>query len=109
MNKLSGKIWLGLLVLALLSPIGLILPKILDGGDAWGEWPVETVAKDKGYVPGGMVKEANHWKAPIADYNLGKDDDPVWKQSGSYIISGLVGIGVIALVTFTWLKLASKK
>jgi cobalt/nickel transport protein len=109
MNKLTRKILLGLLALILLSPIGLILPEMFNGGDAWGEWSVETVAKDKGYVPKGMAKDASLWKAPVADYNMGKEDDPVWKQSGSYIISGLIGVGVIALACFVWLKLASGK
>lgn len=109
MNKLTKKMALGLLTLTLLSPLGLLLPKMFDGGDAWGEWSTETVAKDNGYVPKGMAKDANLWKAPVPDYNLGNEDDPMWKQSGFYIVSGLIGVGVIALATLVWLKFASKR
>jgi cobalt/nickel transport protein len=109
MTGFNKKIGIGLLVLALLSPLGLILPKMFHAGKAWGEWSTETVAKDKGYTPKGMQKDAALYKAPIPDYNLGKKDDSVWKRSGSYILSGIIGIGAIAALTFGATKLLHKK
>ena len=109
MTGFNKKIGIGLLVLALLSPLGLILPKMFNAGKPWGEWSTETVAKDKGYTPKGMQKDANLYKAPIPDYNLGKENDPVWKRSGSYILSGIIGIGAIAALTFGATKLLHRK
>ena len=109
MAGFNKKIWIGLLVLVLLSPLGLVLPKVFNANKPWGEWSSETVAKDKGYMPKGMQKDANIYSAPIPDYNLGKEEDSIWKRSGSYIISGIVGIGAIAVLTFCATKLLHKK
>jgi hypothetical protein len=32
------RLWCGLLVLILISPLGLILPGVFKSGAAWGEW-----------------------------------------------------------------------
>lgn len=109
MESFNKKIWIGLLVLVLLSPLGLLLPKVFHSGAPWGEWSAETVAKDKGYMPKGMQKDAHLYKAPVADYNLGKENDPFWKRSGSYILSGIIGIGTIVLLTYGAGKLLHKK
>ena len=108
MRSFNKKLWVGLLVLALLSPLGILLPKVFNSGKPWGEWSTEQVAKDKGFVPKGMQKDANLYKAPIPDYNLGKNNNSVWKTSGSYIVSGLIGLGVIALISFTAVKFYRK-
>lgn len=109
MSKLNKKIWIGLLLLALLSPIGIILPKVMKAGKPWGEWTTEQVAKDKGFVPKGMQNDANLYKAPIQDYNLGKEEDSLWRRSVSYIVSGTVGLVSIAVLTFVFTKLYYKK
>ncbi|SRR6266542_3850879 len=109
MGKLNKKIWIGLLLLALLSPIGIILPKVMKAGKPWGEWTTEQVAKDKGFVPKEMQNDANLYSAPIHNYNLGKEEDPLWKRSVSYIVSGIAGLGSIAVVTFALTKLYYRK
>jgi cobalt/nickel transport protein len=109
MNHFNKKIWIGLVVLALLSPLGIILPKLFKAGKPWGEWSTEQVANDKGYVPKGMQKDATLYSAPMPDYSLGKEKDSLWKLSGSYILSGIVGLGAIAVITFVATKLFNKK
>jgi cobalt/nickel transport protein len=100
-------IFLGILVV--LSPLGLILPDYFKAGDAWGEWSVESVKKQTGHEPAGMKKAAEIYSAPIPDYNPGKEDDPLSKLSVGYIISGLIGTGIILLVTFGVNKIISPK
>ena len=106
---LKKKILIGLLALALLCPIGIVLPELFKSGTAWGEWSVSQVEKQTGSAPAGMKKDANIWKAPVPDYNPGKETDSLVKRSGYYILSGIIGVGVIALLTFGATKLISKK
>ncbi len=96
-------------ILIILSPIGLILPDLFNAGDAWGEWSVETVKEETGTEPAGMKKDAEIFKAPIPDYNLGKEDDSLSKLSVNYIISGLIGTGIILILTFGAIKIISRK
>ena len=37
-NSTMKKMLLGLVVLALLSPVGIIIPDKVKAGSAWGEW-----------------------------------------------------------------------
>jgi cobalt/nickel transport protein len=99
-------IFLGILII--LTPIGIFLPEIFKAGDAWGEWSIETVKKLTGHEPEGMKKAAELYSAPIPDYNPGKKNDTLSKQSVGYIISGAVGVGIILLLTFGATKLINR-
>ena len=86
--------WIILLVMALASPIGLYLPRLMKAGAAWGEWGLDEIGDMIGYSPAGMEKTANAWKAPVPDYALpGQEGAPLSHLSLSYILSALVGIG----------------
>ncbi len=100
-------IFLGILIL--LSPLGIIIPEYFKAGSAWGEWSVETVKKQIGFEPKGMKKIAEAYKAPLPGYNIGKEKNATAKRSISYIISGLVGAGIILLITFGLTKFMSRK
>ncbi|MBI5342341.1 MAG: cobalamin biosynthesis protein [Deltaproteobacteria bacterium] len=89
------KFWVVLIVLAFLTPLGIYLPKLLQGGGAWGEWGVEEVEKMIGYAPRGMKKLADFWKAPLTGYALpGQESAPASRLSVSYVLSALLGIVV---------------
>jgi len=64
------RLWWGLIFLVLISPLGLILPKMLRSGSAWGEWTLEEVQRMLGFIPEGLRKLTDLWLAPIRDYNL---------------------------------------
>ena len=53
---LTKKLWIGIGVLIVLSPLGLILPDHFKAGSAWGEWGLEEIQKMTGYVPLGFQK-----------------------------------------------------
>lgn len=100
-------IFLGLL--AILTPLGIILPHYFKAGDAWGEWSPEAVKEQTGQEPEGMKKDAALYTAPIPDYNPGKEEDSMTKKSAGYILSGVIGTGIIVLMTIGAAKLLKKK
>jgi hypothetical protein len=94
MRHFRNRLWLRLALLALLSPIGILVPKLFRAEDAWGEWGTETLLKLLGYVPKGLERATGLWNAPFPDYSVG------WMsrllgENGSYAASALVG-GLLA-------------
>jgi cobalt/nickel transport protein len=100
-------IFIGILVV--LSPLGLLLPDYFKAGDAWGEWSLESVKEQIGHEPEGMKKNAELYAAPIPDYNPGKEEDTLTKKSVGYILSGVIGVGIILLLTFGATKMVKQK
>ena len=100
MTKSQKKLWIGLIILALLTPIGVILPEKFKAGGAWGEWGPEELEKLIGYVPQGLKRLSDLWKAPVPDYNFGSDGASMTIQVISYIASGLIGILTVGLLTY---------
>jgi cobalt/nickel transport system permease protein len=99
-------LWVGLIVLIVASPLGLLAP-----GTAWGEWGTEELSKlGLAAVPAGLQQLSGLWGAPLAHYDL-----PVLGNANlGYILSAILGIILIALVVwlFTFLltsNTASKK
>ncbi|MBF0564556.1 MAG: PDGLE domain-containing protein [Nitrospirae bacterium] len=105
---MTGKLWTGLLILALLTPLGVILPKAFNAGDAWGEWGIDKLEKLVGYAPEGLKKLSDLWKAPIPDYNFGGEKASMAVQVISYVASGLIGILVISLVMYVISRFIAK-
>jgi hypothetical protein len=104
MNKLQKKILTVLLFLCLITPAGILLPMFFNTGDAWGEWSAQTVKELVGYVPKGLAKYSDVWKAPLPDYTISSKDTSIINQSGYYIVSGIFG----ATVTYIVMMLISK-
>jgi hypothetical protein len=100
MTRFQKKLWIGLLLMALLTPLGILLPEKFRAEEAWGEWGIDKLEKLLGYVPEGLKKLADFWKAPIPDYNFGGEGASMTLQAISYIASGLLGVGVCAFVVF---------
>lgn len=107
--KSHKKYLLFLGILIILSPIGIWLPELLNADEAWGEWSVETVKEQTGHEPSGMKKEADVYHAPVPDYNLGKEDSSIQSASLSYVVSGLIGTGIILILTWGSMKLIARK
>ena len=106
----TTKMWLGLAVLAVISPIGLILPDKFKAGGAWGEWGIDEIEKMLGYVPRGMKESAEKWRAPLPDYDLkGWDQMGMGMQSLGYIFSAVIGIAIIVAVIMLLGKMTAKK
>ncbi|HSW62065.1 MAG TPA: PDGLE domain-containing protein [Dissulfurispiraceae bacterium] len=108
MTAFQKKLWTGLVVMALLSPIGIFLPKFFGAEDAWGEWSAAKLKELIGYIPAGLEKLAALWKAPIPDYNPGGEDAALGIQVVWYVVSGLLGILLVAGVVYLLAKLSKK-
>ena len=100
MTKMQKKLWTGLLIMALISPLGILLPKMLDSESAWGEWGTDTLKTLIGFVPEGMRKSAEIWKAPLSDYSFGADGSSFGVQVLYYIASGIIGMAVVIFVIY---------
>jgi cobalt/nickel transport protein len=94
-------LWIGLVVMALASPLGLYLPDLLQAGAAWGEWGLDEIKQTVGYAPSGMEKLIDLWKAPISDYGLpAQAEAPRMRRSLSYILAALLGVGICGGTTY---------
>ena len=106
--KTTTKLWLGIGILILLSPLGLILPERFQAGDAWGEWGTDTIKELMGYIPRGLEKLSSLWSAPIPDYAFkGWEEKGLGSLSFAYIISAIIGITITAMVALfigKWFK-----
>lgn len=96
MTAFQKKLWLGIGIMALVSPLGLLLPDTFKAGDAWGEWSTKTIKEMLGFVPQGLKRLSELWSAPLPDYSFGGEHAAPGMQLLAYVISGLVGIGLAA-------------
>lgn len=108
--KTTTKLWIGMVVLAVLSPIGLFFPEYFKAGDAWGEWGVDSVKDLVGYIPRGLEKLSSLWNAPLPDYAFrGWQDKPLVSLSIAYIVSAIIGILACAGIVFILSGFLQKK
>ena len=84
-------LWIGLAILVLLAPLGLLAP-----GTAWGEWGGEELRElGLGFIPEGLERLGGIWPAPIPDYEV-----PGLNANLGYILSAVVGIVLVSLATW---------
>lgn len=100
MTKSQRKLWIGLFVMALLTPLGIVLPHLFNAGAAWGEWGVDKLEQLLGYTPQGLKKLSDLWKAPVPNYSFGGRDASMTLQIVSYVASGVLGVLAVALAVF---------
>ena len=105
LNKLQKRILICLIILCLVTPLGIFLPMLFNAGQAWGEWSAHTVNDLIGYVPQGLARYSETWKAPVAGYTLNTADRSVIHQSGFYIVSGIAGATLTYIVMLVLSKI----
>ncbi|HEX2521355.1 MAG TPA: PDGLE domain-containing protein [Terriglobia bacterium] len=105
------KLWLGLALLILLSPVGVILPEELDANGAWGEWRGEELQGMQGYVPAKLAQLNGLWKALLPDYAIPGMNE-TWQVRLGYVGSAALGAGLILVVALglgKWLSCAERQ
>jgi cobalt/nickel transport protein len=108
--KTTTKLWIGIGILAVLSPIGVYLPDKLKAGAAWGEWGTDDFKGLVGFVPRGLEKLSSLWNAVMPDYTFrGWAEKGLGQQSAAYIISAVVGIAVCVGGAWVLGKLLTRK
>lgn len=108
--KTTAKLWIGIGILAILSPLGLFLPEHFKAGDAWGEWGVDSIKELVGYIPQGLKKLSSLWSAPMPDYAFkGWEEKGLGSLSFAYMISAVVGIAATILAILVVARFLTKK
>lgn len=91
----SKPLWAALVVLAVLTPLGLLAV-----GTPWGEWGKVEILEMLGYVPSGMERYEGAWKGVLPDY--GNESAEGIGASFVYIISAAAGSLVAVLAIYLW-------
>lgn len=102
------RLWIGIGILILLAPIGLILPELFKAGGVWGEWRAEELKGKIGYVPEGLKKLSRLWSAPLSDYAFSGWGKGI-KSYVAYILSGILGVSIVAAVSYILGKVLRKR
>ena len=103
--KTISKLWILIAVLALLTPVGLILPKYFNAGGAWGEWGAGEIKDLVGYIPEGFKRLSSVWNAPAAGYSfVGFKINPFIGYALSAVIGVLIIVMVILIAGRSWSK-----
>src|SRR5665647_38155 len=101
MFKNFSKLWLVLGALILLSPLGLIAT-----GTAFGEWGLDQLPEEVGFVPAGLAKFAALWtKSLLPDYGVPGLDANFMQSAGGYILSALVGVMLVVVIVSFFSKI----
>jgi len=108
--KTITKLWIGLGIFAVLSPLGLLLPEHFKAGDAWGEWGLDGIKELAGYIPKGLEKLSSLWSAPIPDYAFkGWEEKGMAFLSLAYIFSAIIGMIIVVFAVLLLGKFLSRK
>jgi cobalt/nickel transport protein len=108
-KKNLKKLWIGIAVLVILTPLGLIIPALLGAGGAWGEWTLEEIRKLVGYVPEGMERLSRVWRSPMSNYAVPGQGEGIARHGLGYFLAGLVGVAVTVLIAYLIAKLLEKR
>ncbi len=102
------KLWVGIGILVILSPLGIIIPAYFGAGGAWGEWSLEQIEKIAGFVPEGMRRTAHVWKAPMTNYAVPGQGQGVAHGGMGYFLAALIGIAVTAGLAYLLAKVFAR-
>lgn len=94
MEKIYRNFAIGLLVLALLSPLGLFAV-----GETFGEWTPNELKDKVGFVPQGLEKLSGIWNAPLVDYGIPGDESQTGNV-GTYILAAVIGVVLCCGILF---------
>ena len=93
MDKLLRNLLIGLAVLIVVVPIGLLAV-----GTAYGEWGADELEVLVGFIPAGLASMSSLWAAPIPDYALPSLGDAFIDLSLGYWLSAIIGVILSAAV-----------
>lgn len=96
-------LWVGLIILIILTPIGLLAQ-----GSAWGEWTAKELLVILGYLPKGIRGFDGLWTSVMSNYNFSGWNSPAGRTF-SYIFSAALGSGIIVMFIYIAGKIWKKK
>ena len=102
MDKIIRNFAIGLVVLIILAPLGLLAV-----GETFGEWSNEEIKEKLGFVPPGLEQLSSLWSAPLPDYALPGGGESMTVAAAAYILSAVIGVAVCGgLLYFVGRKVA---
>lgn len=105
MNKnAQKKLWIGLAILIVLTPLGLLAE-----GTAFGEWGSDELQQMLGYVPSGVGHGENLGYALFPGYTIAGFEGSFLHSSIGYMLSAVIGIALIYIVTLALGKFMARK
>jgi hypothetical protein len=104
----TKKLWIGIGILLILTPLGIFLPHWFGAGGAWGEWGIDEIEKLTGFVPEGMKRLAGKWKAPLPDYAIPGQGEGTAREGLGYLLTGLAGAAACAGIGYLLAKLLAR-
>ena len=87
MDKTTRNLFIGLVALIILAPLGLLAV-----GETFGEWGNEELKEKLGYVPEGLEGLSSLWSAPLPDYALPGMGESMTAASVAYVLSAIIGV-----------------
>jgi hypothetical protein len=105
----TKKLWIGIGILLLLSPLGVIIPALFHSEGAWGEWGADKIEKMVGYMPAGMKRLADIWRAPFSGYSVPGQGGGSASEGLGYIVTGIVGVAATAGVMYLLVKMITRR
>jgi cobalt/nickel transport protein len=103
------KLWIAIGILVLLTPLGVIVPTWLGVEGAWGEWGLGEIEKIVGFVPAGMKRLAELWRAPLPDYAVPGQRTGLLGESLGYVLTGIIGVAITAGAMYSLSKLLARR
>jgi len=90
MDKTIRNLAIGLLILIIFVPLGLLAV-----GETFGEWGTEELQEKLGFVPPGLEQLAPLWSAPVPDYAIPGDESQTGMVA-AYYLSAILGVAICA-------------
>lgn len=104
MFKQYKKLWIPLIVLIIISPLGTLAT-----GTAFGEWGSDELQQLLGYVPQGLEKMSDLWKhVLLPDYSVPGAPDTFMATAGGYILSAVVGVALVLIIIAIFSKIVKE-
>jgi cobalt/nickel transport protein len=89
MDKIYKYLLIGLALLIVLTPLGLI-----STGETYGEWGGDYLQETLGYIPSGLSGLADLWHAPLPDYGLPGQGESLADMTPGYLLSAIIGVAL---------------
>ena len=89
MEKIYMYLLIGLAILIVLTPLGLI-----STGETYGEWGTDWLQEQLGYIPAGLNSLSSLWNAPLPDYGLPGQGDTLLAMTPGYLLSAIIGVAL---------------